>query len=95
VSSRSGVATLRTAIHLLLTYLLSSATLGGAYDGDMRLSFNYCNTCILKTERFFYGNGWLRPSSSLAADISTHEDRKNKSMLKDLVTTGKNCSVLQ
>ena len=29
VSSRSGVATLRTAIHLLLTYLLTSLVIGG------------------------------------------------------------------
>ena len=42
VSSRSGVATLRTAIHLLLTYLLTVAVL---FEGSLRvpwLSFAKC-----------------------------------------------------
>ena len=65
VSSRSGVATLRTAIHLLLTYLLfdrqTAADLAGEEDDDnanehntdlQLIALNYVSSHTGRTSRF-------------------------------------------
>jgi len=57
VSSRSGVATLRTAIHLLLTYLLTysvmleGVTLAPAEEYAERSSFSDCRSRWIATPR--------------------------------------------
>ena len=67
VSSRSGVATLRTAIHLLLTYLLTQL------DTAVRRYEVLVHSCLVFVSRSVYLSGrvtciaWMRPIDTRAA----------------------------